>query len=600
MGDMTIKHFRTLAFIGAIILMGCVGKTANSTSSPAMKKAKALSSIETASGEETQAARPMMEPEGIAGRYLSSHFAQSQYDWDKANQFIGEILEADPGNIDLVRRSMILAMGSGDIQIAAQRAQELLSLESEKDGLALMILSVKAMAEGQMQESQDYLDQMAASDMTDFVRPILKGWAQAASGELRTEGFNDTAIHNYHGALLATYLDKKEEMTRYTNALIEAGTLSDTDAQRAADMLAVLGRMEEAATLYEGLHLQDSSDKLLADKLAAAKAEKAEELLNMVEPLDIKTPQQGAALAMYDMAYILYQEHSDSSTKLFAHMALALNPQLTDAHLLLADTMTRNGRFEDAITQLGNVPPGHPSYLTVQRYAAELLAETGRYDEALEKLNRLFTEYNDVESLIRIGDLHRGKEDYRGALTAYNEAAKHIGNKIPEKYWYLLYARGMAYEREGDWTKAESDLKAALGYRPDHPYLLNYLGYGWADQGMNLEESLELIKRAVALRPADGYILDSLGWVQFMMQDYDSALATMERAVELLPYDSTVNDHLGDVYWRVGRQNEARFQWERALNYSEADQAGAKEKLRHKLRYGLNAMETVKEAAAAQ
>ena len=145
----------------------------------------------------------------------------------------------------------------------------------------------------------------------------------------------------------------------------------------------------------------------------------------------------------------------------------------------------------------------------------------------------------------------------------------------------------MAYERNDQWDKAEGDLTRALEFRPDHPYLLNYLGYSWADQNMNLEQSLELIEKAVSLRPMDGYIIDSLGWVQYRMEMYQEATKSLERAVELLPYDAVINDHLGDAYWKIGRYQEARFQWQRAVNYAEDEELA--ETVQQKIRFGLGA-----------
>ncbi|MCB9989749.1 MAG: tetratricopeptide repeat protein [Rhodospirillales bacterium] len=582
-----MRRFQTMALVGAVILGGCAGQVIGQTAD-----SRKMAQVNPAGGEDH--ASPFAR-RGLAGKYLSSHFAQSQYDWNVASRYVNDVLAADPGNVELIRRSMILAMGTGNIDLAAQRAKELIALDDDT-GLALVILAVKELAANDMGAVQETLAQMPEGDMTGFIKPVLLGWAAAGQGKLDTETLNETTIHLYHGALIATFLNDKDAMIKFTQAMIATGTLSSGDAERAADMLAILGDYEEAKLLYEGVFVQDDSNSRVAEKLAAVKKENGGTIRDLAEPLSVKSVQQGAAMALYDMAYILYQEHSDSSTKLFANMALALDPSLTDAHLLLADTLTRNGRFEDAIAELDNIGPDHPSYLEVQRHAAELLAEAGREKEALEKLNKLFTDHNDIEALIRIGDLYRSNESYGDALQAYNRAAKKIGKTIPEQYWHLLYARGMAYERQGDWNKAEADLKAALVYRPNHPYLLNYLGYGWADQGLNLEESLELIKRAVSLRPTDGYIIDSMGWVQYMMGQYSEALPSLERAVELLPYDTTINDHLGDVYWQVGRQMEARFQWERALNFSEDEKVS--ERINHKLRFGLEGMKEVKRATA--
>ena len=99
---------------------------------------------------------------------------------------------------------------------------------------------------------------------------------------------------------------------------------------------------------------------------------------------------------------------------------------------------------------------------------------------------------------------------------------------------------------------------------PDQPLVLNYLGYSWIDQGVNLDDGMNMIRRAVEQRPDDGYIVDSLGWANFRIGNYDEAVKNLERAVELKPDDPTINDHLGDAYWRVGRVLEAHFQWSHA------------------------------------
>ena len=76
-----------------------------------------------------------------------------------------------------------------------------------------------------------------------------------------------------------------------------------------------------------------------------------------------------------------------------------------------------------------------------------------------------------------------------------------------------------------------------------------------------------MIEKAVAQRPNDGYIVDSLGWVLYQLEEFGAALVHLERAVELRPNDPVITDHYGDVLWRMGRYSEARFQWRRALSF---------------------------------
>jgi len=146
----------------------------------------------------------------------------------------------------------------------------------------------------------------------------------------------------------------------------------------------------------------------------------------------------------------------------------------------------------------------------------------------------------------------------------------------------VFYGRAACYERTGPWEKAEKDLLAALDLSRDQAILLNFLGYSWVDKGVNLVRAKTMIERAVALRPKDGYIIDSLGWALFRMGDTGGAVTQLERAIELKPLDPTINDHLGDAYWAVGRQGEAVFQWRRALQNS--DEADLTESVTRKLK----------------
>jgi len=115
--------------------------------------------------------------------------------------------------------------------------------------------------------------------------------------------------------------------------------------------------------------------------------------------------------------------------------------------------------------------------------------------------------------------------------------------------------------------------------------VLNYLGYTWIDKGINLKRGTEMIRKALDLRPTDGYIADSLGWAHYRLGEYQKSVKEMERAVALRPEDPVINDHLGDVYWRVGRTNEARFQWRRVLTLDPEDDLAAQAK--SKLKDGL-------------
>ncbi len=189
-----------------------------------------------------------------------------------------------------------------------------------------------------------------------------------------------------------------------------------------------------------------------------------------------------------------------------------------------------------------------------------------------------------LQALDALGNILRSRKMYTEAVEVYDRAISLIP-KPDKRHWSYFYARGTSYERLKAWPSAEKDLKKALALYPDQPLVLNYLGYSWIDQGLNLKEGMTLIEKAVAVKPDDGYIVDSLGWAHFKQGNYKESVRYLERAVELRPDDPVLNDHLGDALWRVGREREAKFQWDQALSLKPEPEDETK--IRKKLQEGL-------------
>ena len=190
-------------------------------------------------------------------------------------------------------------------------------------------------------------------------------------------------------------------------------------------------------------------------------------------------------------------------------------------------------------------------------------ADLDRRDEAIRQLQALVENPEDMRGYLALGGVYASMEDYAGAAKVYDKAVERLESKKfsmlrdprTTANWNIYYQRGIAYERLKEWPKAD-EFRKALELFPDQPQVMNYLGYSWIDMNMNLEEGMDLIRKAVELRPSDGYIVDSLGWAHYRLGEYDDAVRELERAVSLKPDDPVLNDHLGDAYWRVGRKLE--------------------------------------------
>ena len=219
-----------------------------------------------------------------------------------------------------------------------------------------------------------------------------------------------------------------------------------------------------------------------------------------------------------------------------------------------------------AIKVYERVPANSPLKRNAQIQHATDLDAADRSDEAIKILKDVTTQ--DPKDL----EAHDGARQHRARAQEVRRlhrrpirrASMRCRRPTTRATGSIYYFRGICEERSKQWSKAEADMRKALELQPEQPHVLNYLGYSWIDQGINLDDGMKMIKRAVEQRPDDGYIVDSLGWAYYRIGNFEDAVKNLERAIDLKPEDPTINDHLGDAYWRIGRTLEAKFQWAHA------------------------------------
>jgi tetratricopeptide (TPR) repeat protein len=340
------------------------------------------------------------------------------------------------------------------------------------------------------------------------------------------------------------------------------------------------GKTKLARTILDGLtdRTQEDPHPLVSELSGEIEAGKS-------IPLLVNSPEEGLAEVFYGLGELLTNEGGVSMGILYLQMALYLKPDHAFSLVTLANAYESAHRYEDAIATYQRVPEGTALKSEIEIRKAFDLNSLDKVDEAKAILDKLAVEdAKDVKPLDALGSIMRVRKRYSEAVDYYTRALALV-RKPGKRHWSLYYSRGTCYERLKNWPPAEADLQEALRLFPDQPMVLNYLGYSWVDQNRNLKEGMALIEKAVALKPDDGYIVDSLGWAQFKLGNFKEAVRFLERAVELKPEDPVLNDHLGDALWQVGREREARFQWDQALTLDpEPEEA---EKIKKKLVEGL-------------
>lgn len=503
----------------------------------------------------------------VFGSFLVGRFAADEQDSRVAADNLLSALRAEPNQSEILQRAFSAAVMDGrpDALRLARRLPD--------NASAQLLLFGAEIASQRWDRAESRARALGRQGPMQALQPVLVAWSLAGRGQtdqaialLRpaAEQGRFRALNALHAALIADVANRPREAERYVRLAL-AGQPEPTLRLTllAAGILNRAGRNADAVRLLNQLAETH-------DELALAVQEPARGIV--LTQKSITGPAEGIAEAYVALGSALRGQGLEEMAGLLARLALRLRPSFGPALLLLADTLTEGEQLEAAATALGQIRPEDPLFGTAQLRRAGLLDRLDRLAEAEALLNQTAAAVPNLpQALTRLGDILRRRSRFAEAVTAYDGAIARL-EQARDFDWPLFYARGIARERSGDWTGAEADLLRALALSPEQPYVLNYLAYTWADQGVNLDRARAMLEGAAVQRPQDGNIADSLGWVLYRMGDLPGAITQLERAVELESRNSTVNDHLGDVYWAAGRQNEARFQWRRALTM-EPDQA---------------------------
>lgn len=509
-------------------------------------------------------ATPFEVGDSPAGNYLAALVAGAERDTLAASTFFREALRADPNNPDLAERAFVASLANGNMREAFDLAERLHRMNSS-NGLANLALGVHAIEQGHWRAARRYFSKGGRSRQRDLTASLLMAWSYLGSGDpgralqqvdrLRDQAF--ALFRDYHAALIADVAGKTDEARKRFESVYKTDkhTLRLIDAY--GRFLSEHGDRDAAIKVYSDFDKVVPRHPLVMAALADLNAGKT------LHPF-VRDARQGAAELLYGLGAVGGRQGDELAAMIYLRQSLYLNSDNGLAQVTLADVYERLKQYEQAIDAYDGVPEKSPLRVNADIQIGLLLETMGEKEKATKYLADVVKEHpDDADAQTALGNLQRSRKDYLGAIDSYTKAIKL--SKGPEKaLWSLYYYRGIANERAKKWPPAEADFKKALDLYPDQPLVLNYLGYSWVDKNMNLDEAFKMLKRAVDLRPQDGYIVDSLGWAYYRLGRYDEAVKYLERAIDLKPSDPVINDHLGDAYWRVGRKLEAKFQWNHA------------------------------------
>ena len=323
---------------------------------------------------------------------------------------------------------------------------------------------------------------------------------------------------------------------------------------------------DKAVTIYRRIIEEGESTDMAKTRLVNLylKIEENEKALELLRELRTVLP-ESFNVDITITRILLSQEKYDEAVMILEDV-LQTNPELIVMRYLLGMAYYRKKDFEKAAEQLEIIPAESNLYEDTVFLRVKILSETNDQAGAIELLEKQIAEpltrrpsfYILLASLYRETEkVAHGKEIYEQAVQLYPQDAE------------ILYNYGIFLEKIGEQDKALSRMQAVLVLEPDNGPALNYVGYTWADNGINLEKALEYIKKAVELMPDDGYVRDSLGWVYFRMGNISQAVIELEKASAMVDDDPIIREHLGDAYLQAKEPEKALASYEEAYRLYE-------------------------------
>ena len=521
-----------------------------------------------------------------SGSYLAARHAGGQRDAAAAASYYRAALRGDPRNNELLNRTFLAVLANGEVDEAVRLAERVVQID-KNDRIARLVLGVRAIKQKQYPVARRELAQSIRGPITDLAATLLSAWTMASPTEAKaaTESVDKLAgadwyaiFKDLHTALILDLAGQKKDAVKRYERSYKLDPTALRVVQSYGSFLSRQGSNADALKVFATFEEALPRHPLVVEATAELKAGKK-------LPLMVETPQAGAAEVLYGLGAALGRRGGEDLGLIYLQLALYLAPGHPLALLSLGDLYEAMKKPELAIKTYERVPPNSPLQRNAQIQLALNLDTLDRTDEAKASLEKLIAANpSDLEAIMALGNVLRGRKQFAECADVYSKGVDLI-TKPERANWVIYYFRGICYERSKQWPKAEVDLRRSLDLFADQPHVLNYLGYSWIDQGVNLDEGMRMIKRAVEQRADDGYIVDSLGWAYYRLGNMEEAVKQLERAVELKPEDPTINDHLGDAYWKVGRQLEARFQWSHARDLKPEPEE--LEKIELKLKSGL-------------
>jgi tetratricopeptide (TPR) repeat protein len=401
---------------------------------------------------------------------------------------------------------------------------------------------------------EDERPTQAAKELSAFLKRVPESalvWYYLGRAEQRQNHFKEAVL---------AYRKSMDLRPSFTQAGLALGYLYEEQKMNA-----------QALRVYRGLY-DESEDAAAANRLATIylKEEKYVEAVPYLEALESADPDDMNVRVKLGLVHMELKNY-DRAISIFQGI-LAKNPESDRIHYYLGSLFEETGKMSAAIEHLKKIAPDSKLFADAALHVAYLLKQDKKGDEARTHIEE------SIAKSPRVANFYMFLASMEEEDKNFAEAAKVLDKALAffpedEKVRYYL---GSIYDRMGDTDKSLEQMERILSINPKNVDALNYIGYTWTSKGIRLNDAEKLLRRALALRPDNGYIQDSWGWYLFVRGRVNEAVVELEKAVRLKPNETTILEHLGDAYARSNLREKALQQYQEAVRYADDDDSRRK------------------------
>ena len=461
------------------------------------------------------------DPDHIEGLIIFGSIKQSKKEMDEAKAAFEKVLAKDPKRKNIYLFLGSIYMNEGDFSNAFVVYEKFVK-EFPDSYIGYFFLGKILARQERYDEAKEYLNKaLEIEPMLLEPRFELLNILQAEGG--KTDPRNRESIIREYNAILERY-------PQNIRAAMELGLFYHQT-----------GEHEKADRLFQNLGLRSRTDRNIAEK--------------------------GIVLFMKPKKY-------EDAIIVFGGI-LKSAPKNSDIHYLLG--LAHEGLGDDAVAvqHFREVKEDSSFFENGVIFAVSIYQEQKKPGEAIRLLTYgIQKKPNTPDFYMYLSHVYEEQAAYDKSAAVLKQGIAANPNNVR-----LIFRLGVIYDKWGKKDRSIAEMKKVIRINPDHAQALNYLGYTYLEMDINLQEAEQLIRRAVALAPKDGYITDSLGWLYYKKGQYEEAVDILEKAVSLVPDDPIILEHLGDAYLKLNNREKALEYYKRSLSVTREPASGLKKKI---------------------